>query len=102
MDLSWVLGAGLRDGLMGASCLVGLAAGQPMLTGTREREWAVVFKVFRAAFSGRGDKGRDDRKFLGAAPRHGARYHLAGTAGAVRSLERCAEALVAAEPIRCL
>ena len=37
-----------------------------MLTGMRERDWAVVLKVFRATCSRRGDKGRDDRKFLEA------------------------------------
>ena len=37
-----------------------------MLTGMTERDWAVVLKVFRAACSRRGDKGRDDRKFLEA------------------------------------
>jgi transposase len=37
-----------------------------MLTRMMERDWAVVLKVFRAACSRRGDKGRDDRKFLEA------------------------------------
>jgi transposase len=37
-----------------------------MLTRMTERDWAVVLKVFRAACSQRGDKGRDDRKFLEA------------------------------------
>jgi transposase len=37
-----------------------------MLTRMTERDWAVVLKVFRAACSRRGDKGRDDRKFLEA------------------------------------
>ena len=35
-----------------------------MLTRMTERDWAVVLKVFRASCSRRGDKGRDDRKFL--------------------------------------
>jgi transposase len=34
----------------------------------RERDWGAVLKVFRAACSRRGDKGRDDRKFLEALP----------------------------------
>lgn len=37
-----------------------------MLTRMTERDWVVILKVFRAACSRRGDKGRDDRKFLGA------------------------------------
>ena len=37
-----------------------------MLTRMTEGDWAVVLKVFRAACSRRGDKGRDDRKFLEA------------------------------------
>ncbi|MGE3279948.1 MAG: transposase [Alphaproteobacteria bacterium] len=35
-----------------------------MLTGMTERDWAVVLKVFQVACPRRGDKGRDDRKFL--------------------------------------
>ena len=38
-----------------------------MLTRMTERDWAVVLDVFRAARSRRGDKGRDDRRFLKAA-----------------------------------
>jgi transposase len=37
-----------------------------MLTRMTEEDWAVVLKVFRVACSRRGDKGRDDRKFLEA------------------------------------
>jgi hypothetical protein len=37
-----------------------------MLTRMTERDWAVVLRVLRAACSRRGDKGRDDRKFLEA------------------------------------
>jgi transposase len=37
-----------------------------MLTRMTEEEWAIVLDVFRAARSSRGDKGRDDRKFLEA------------------------------------
>ena len=37
-----------------------------MLTRMTERDWAVVLEVFQAARSRRGDKGRDDRRFLEA------------------------------------
>jgi transposase len=37
-----------------------------MLTRMSEEEWAAVLKVFRACRSRRGDKGRNDRKFLEA------------------------------------
>src|SRR4051812_40784898 len=37
-----------------------------MLTRMTEQDWAVVLKIFRAACSQQGDKGRDDRKFLEA------------------------------------
>jgi transposase len=37
-----------------------------MLTGMTEEDWAIVLDAFRAACSRRGDKGRDDRKFLEA------------------------------------
>lgn len=37
-----------------------------MLTKMTEEEWAFTVEVFRAARSGRGDSGRDDRKFLEA------------------------------------
>ena len=37
-----------------------------MLTGMTEEDWEIVLKVFRACRSRRGDKGRDDRKFLAA------------------------------------
>ena len=37
-----------------------------MLTRMTEADWAVVLEVFRASCSRRGDKGRDDRKFLEA------------------------------------
>jgi hypothetical protein len=76
-----------------------------MPTRMTERDWAVVLKVFRAACSRRGDKGRNDRKFLEAP--HSFTVHnitwrdyLAGVAGAVRPREQCVEALLAAEPIR--
>ncbi|MBX6374159.1 MAG: transposase [Acetobacteraceae bacterium] len=37
-----------------------------MLTRMTEQDWEVVLEVFRAARSRRGDKGRDDRRFLEA------------------------------------
>ena len=37
-----------------------------MLTGMTEQNWTLVVEVFRAARSGRGDHGRDDRRFLEA------------------------------------
>src|SRR3954462_1834988 len=37
-----------------------------MLTGMTEGDWAAVVKLFRACRSRRGDKGRNDRKFLEA------------------------------------
>jgi transposase len=37
-----------------------------MLTRMTEEEWALVLRVFEASRSRRGDKGRDDRKFLEA------------------------------------
>ena len=37
-----------------------------MLTRMTDDEWAIVLKVFEASRSRRGDKGRDDRKFLEA------------------------------------
>ena len=37
-----------------------------MLTRMTDDDWAIVLKVFEASRSRRGDKGRDDRKFLEA------------------------------------
>ncbi len=37
-----------------------------MLTRMTDADWAIVVEAFRAARSRRGDKGRDDRKFLEA------------------------------------
>lgn len=43
------------------------AVGEPtMLSNMSEQDWTAVLRVFRAARSRRGDKGRDDRKFLEA------------------------------------
>ena len=37
-----------------------------MLTAMTEEDWTIVFGVFAASQSRRGDKGRNDRKFLEA------------------------------------
>ena len=37
-----------------------------MLTGMTDSDWEIVLAAFRASRSRRGDKGRDDRKFLEA------------------------------------
>ena len=37
-----------------------------MLTRMTEQDWEVTIEVFRSAHSRRGDKGRDDRRFLEA------------------------------------
>jgi hypothetical protein len=37
-----------------------------MLTTMTEEDWITVLKVFEASRSKRGDKGRDDKKFLSA------------------------------------
>ena len=37
-----------------------------MLTTMTEEDWTIVLKLFAASRSRRGDKGRDDRKFLEA------------------------------------
>jgi transposase len=37
-----------------------------MLTAMTEEDWTIVLRVFAASRSRRGDKGRDDRKFLEA------------------------------------
>jgi hypothetical protein len=40
-----------------------------MLTKMTDADWITVLKVFEASRSRRGDKGRDDKKFLSAAGR---------------------------------
>jgi transposase len=53
------------NGGIGDSSEVGL--GEPiMLTQMTDADWEIVVAAFRAARSRRGDKGRDDRKFLEA------------------------------------
>ena len=39
-----------------------------MLTRMTDEDWGVVLEVFAAACSRRGDKGRNDRRFLEALP----------------------------------
>ena len=68
-----------------------------MLTAMTEDDWAIVLQVFRAVRSRRGDKGRDDRKFLEALLIFGP-HHLARPFGGVRPLEFDMETLLAAEP----
>ena len=43
-----------------------LFGGPTMLTAMTEEDWTIVLKVFDASCPRRGDKGRDDRKFLEA------------------------------------
>jgi len=75
--------------------------GPTMLTAMTEDDWAIVLQVFRAVRSHRGDKGRDDRKFLGgAALFYGPQHHLARPSGGVRPLEFDLETVLAAEPSR--
>jgi transposase len=40
--------------------------GPTMLTAMTEEDWTIVLRVFAASRSQRGDKGRNDRKFLEA------------------------------------
>lgn len=40
--------------------------GPTILTTMTKEDWTIVLKLFEASRSQRGDKGRDDRKFLGA------------------------------------
>src|SRR5215208_8010544 len=44
----------------------GVSMGATMLTRMTERDWTVALEMFRATRSRRGDKGRNDRKFLEA------------------------------------
>ncbi len=74
-----------------------------MLTGMNERDWQIALDVFDAAQSRRGEPGHDDRRFLEAihyfaVPQH----HLACVAGPVRKLEQRVEAVLAAQPFRCV
>src|SRR6516162_10926697 len=44
----------------------GRFGGPTMLTTMTEEDWTIVLRVFEASRSRRGDKGRDDRRFLEA------------------------------------
>ena len=71
-----------------------------MLTGMTEQDWKLVIKLFRAARSGRGDRGRNDRRFLEAL--HYFTVHnitWRALPGAVRQLEQYLEAVLASEPV---
>ena len=48
------------------SWAVGFFGGPTMLTAMTEEDWTIVLRVFAASRSRRGDKGRNDRKFLEA------------------------------------
>src|SRR4051812_10500733 len=70
-----------------------------MLTRMTDEDWDRVVQVFRAFRSRRGDKGRNDRRFLEAV--HYFCVHnitWAGTPSRVRQLELSLEALLAVEP----
>jgi transposase len=59
-----------------------------MLTRMTDTDWEIVVEAFRAARSRRGDKGRDDRKFLEALHYFGSQHHLASLARGVWRLEQ--------------
>jgi hypothetical protein len=67
-----------------------------MLTIMTDEDWAIVLQVFAASHSRRGDKGRDDRKFLEAL--HYFVVHnitWRGASGEIRALEQRVEAVLA-------
>ena len=71
-----------------------------MLTAMTEEDWTIVLRVFAASRSRRGDKGRNDRKFLEAL--HYFVVHnitWRALSGEIRALEQRVEAVLAAEPI---
>src|SRR5580704_8873400 len=72
--------------------------GPTMLTAMTEEDWTIVLRVFAASRSRRGDKGRNDRKFLEAL-HYFVVQHLAGSSREIRALEQRVEAVLAAEPI---
>src|SRR5437660_8005439 len=71
-----------------------------MLTTMTEQDWTIVLQVFRAARSRRGDKGRNDRKFLEAL-HYFVVHNITWRAlpEKIRALEQRVEAVLAAEPI---
>jgi hypothetical protein len=55
-----------------------------MLTQMSDADWEIVVAAFLAARSRRGDKGHDDRKFLGSAALfYRAQHHLASLANGI-------------------
>ena len=71
-----------------------------MLTAMTEEDWAIVLQVFGASRSRRGDKGRDDRKFLEALQYFAVHNITWRALPAVRPLEQRVETVLAIEPIR--
>ena len=61
-----------------------------MLTKMTEEDWLLVLDVFDACRSRRGDKGRDDRKFLEALHYFAVhkQHYVASAAGRVRLLSK--------------
>ena len=72
-----------------------------MLTAMTEADWTIVLKVFDASRSRRGDKGRDDRKFLEAL-HYFVVHNITWRALPERvwALEQRLEAVLAVEPVR--
>jgi hypothetical protein len=68
-----------------------------MLTRMTDTDWEIVVEAFRAARSRRGDKGRDDRKFLEAL-HYFAVHNITWRASGVWRVEQRLEAVLAAEP----
>lgn len=69
-----------------------------MSTRMTETDWVKALEVFQASLPRPAAKGRDDRLFLeGPSSFLGSQHHLAGTAGALRLVEQCVEALRPAE-----
>ena len=65
-----------------------------MLTKMTDADWMTVLRVFEASRSRRGDKGRDDKKFLSALHYFvGPQHNLACASRRVRQLEQRVEAV---------
>src|SRR5580704_11952911 len=73
-----------------------------MLTRMTDADWEIVVEAFRAARSRRGDKGRDDRKFLEAL-HYSAVHNITWRALPTSSgLGTASGTFLAAEPARCV
>src|SRR2546430_16217141 len=72
-----------------------------MLTTMTQEDWTIVLQVFAASRSRRGDKGRDDRKFLEAL-HYFVVHNITWRAfpAQIRPLEQRLEAVLAIEPRR--